>query len=68
MKRILSLIGVVLVVGCSEPVPRNINELISQGETLLDPETLEPYSGPVFTLKPNNPDEIEQRITLKDGE
>ena len=67
MNRILSLIGVVLVVGCSEPIPRNIDELMSQGETLLDPETLEPYSGPVFGLFSGNPSRIQYRFNLKDG-
>ena len=39
-----------------------------QGETYLYPETLEPYSGPVFEVFPENPSKIEFRFTLKDGE
>ena len=68
MKRILSLIGVVLVVGCSEPVPRNVDELVIQGRTYLDGETMEPYSGPVFELFSENPSKIQYRFNLKDGE
>ena len=68
MKRILSLIGVVLVVGCGEPVPRNVDELVIQGRTYLDGETMEPYSGPVFELFSENPSKIQDRFNLKDGE
>ena len=67
MNRILSLIGVVLVVGCSEPIPRNIDELMRQGETYLDPETFEPYSGPVGDFFPGNSLKIQVRLNLKDG-
>ena len=67
MNRILSLIGVVLVVGCSEPIPRNVEELMIHGPTLVDPETLEPYSGPVFELSVTNSSEITTRYNLKDG-
>ena len=44
------LIPVLLVlVGCSEPVPRDLDTLVQQGEDLyLDRETMEPYSGPVL--------------------
>ena len=59
MKRILSLIGVVLVVGCGGPEPRDM-ETLQELEprdmgTLrgvdglyLNPEDGQPYSGPVF--------------------
>ena len=69
MNRILSLIGVILVVGCGEPVPRDLNELMIQGETYLDPETFELYSGPVFLPSGRSPfvSEIQQRFTLRDG-
>ena len=59
MKRILSLIGVVLVVGCGggeprdmetlqEPEPRDMGTLRGVDGLYLNPEDGQPYSGPVF--------------------
>ena len=59
MKRILSLIGVVLVVGCGgpeprdmetlqEPEPRDMGTLRGVDELYLNPEDGQPYAGPVF--------------------
>ena len=47
MNRILSLIGVVLVVGCG-PEPRNIETLLEVDGVFMNPVDGQPYSGPVF--------------------
>ena len=48
MKRILSLIGVVLVVGGGGPAPRDMGTLRGVDGLYLNPEDGQPYSGPVF--------------------
>ena len=48
MKRVLSLIGVVLVVGCGGPEPRDMGTLRGVDGLYLNPEDDQPYSGPVF--------------------
>ena len=48
MKRILSLVGVVLVVGCGGPEPRDMGTLRGVDGLYLNPEDGQPYSGPVF--------------------
>ena len=48
MNRILSLIGVVLVVGCGGPEPRDMGTLRGVDGLYLNPEDDQPYSGPVF--------------------
>ena len=48
MKRILSLIGVALVVGCGGPEPRDMGTLRGVDGLYLNPEDGQPYSGPVF--------------------
>ena len=48
MKRILSLVGVVLVVGCGGPEPRDMGTLRGVVGLYLKPEDGQPYSGPVF--------------------
>ena len=41
--------------GPTDPTARNLDELVQQGDTLLDPETMRPYSGPAFQLFANQP-------------
>ncbi len=48
MNRILSLISVVLVVGCGGPEPRDMGTLRGVDGLYLNPEDGQPYSGPVF--------------------
>ncbi len=48
MNRILLLIGVVLVVGCGGPEPRDMGTLRGVDGLYLNPEDGQPYSGPVF--------------------
>ncbi|MSR21431.1 MAG: hypothetical protein EXR91_10745 [Gemmatimonadetes bacterium] len=54
-------------IGCSGPNPRPKDDLVRQGSLYLSPETLEPYSGPVFTTFQGSPPRIEQRVSLRDG-
>jgi antitoxin component YwqK of YwqJK toxin-antitoxin module len=54
-------------VGCGPATPRPKDDLVRQGSVYLDPETLEPYSGTVFTTFQGSPPRIEQRVSLRDG-
>ena len=38
----------ILAVGCSEPEPLAMTDLVREGGAYLHPVTREPYSGPVF--------------------
>lgn len=49
------------------PQFRNIDELILQGITYRDPLTLEPYTGSVYELFPDDSLKIKERSNLKDG-
>ena len=59
-----------ILVGCSEPIPRDLDTLIQEGqrEFFSDPETMSPYSGPVFRLSPDDSTRVVFRGTLKDGQ
>ena len=62
------LIPVLLVLfGCSEPVPRNLDTLVQQGDVYLDRETMLPYSGPIFSLIEDDSSKVKMSTTLKDG-
>jgi len=66
----LEVLAIALLLGavaCSEPDPRPMNELVRQGDVFLDPQTLEPYSGPVFSTFDDAPLVIEARLSLRDG-
>ena len=65
-RAVLSLI-LVGALGCAEPNPRPKGDLVRQGGLYLHPETLEPYSGPVFTTFQGSPPRIEERASLRDG-
>jgi hypothetical protein len=45
--RILTFLAVLLT-ACAETGPRDVTTLLEQGDVLLDPETMTPYSGPIF--------------------
>ena len=63
-----NLIPVLLVlVGCSEPMPRNVDTLVQQGDMYLDGETMLPYSGPIFLLREDDSSKVQVSTTLKDG-
>jgi len=64
------LIPVLLVlVGCSEPMPRNLDSLIQEGdrEVFTDPETMTLYSGPVFRLDADDSTRVVFRAVLRNG-
>ena len=66
--RRLSLLLILLgASGCSDPVPRPMDELVREGSVYLHPVTLEPYSGPVFTTFSDAPLQVEQRASLREG-
>jgi hypothetical protein len=65
MKRILSLIGVVLVVGCGGPEPRDRGTLQEVDGVYMNPMDGQPYSGPVFQMFG---DGSRMTGTYKDGE
>jgi len=58
MKKSLLFALALIAAGCSEPIPRNLGDLPRQGEQYLDPETLEPYSGPAFRLSEDDSTEL----------
>jgi hypothetical protein len=49
MKKTLLFTLALIAVGCTEPIPRNLDELVSQGETFLDRETMTGYTGPYLS-------------------
>ena len=67
MKKTLLFALALIAVGCAEPIPRNLDELVQQGDTYLDRETMSPYSGPIFEFFPDDTTRIEKTGTLKDG-
>jgi len=80
MKKTLLFALALIAVGCSdppsdtqggsgpaEPIPRNLDGLVQQGDTYLDRETMRPYSGPVFTLAPDDTTQVALSANLKDG-
>lgn len=52
---------------CEGPDPRPVDELVLKGDVFLDPETLEPYSGPVFATFDDEPDVVARRARLRQG-
>ena len=69
--KVRCLIPVLLVlVGCSEPMPRNWDSLIQEGdrEVFADPETMTLYSGPVFRLDADDSTRVVFRAVLRNGE
>jgi hypothetical protein len=67
MKKTLLFALALIAVGCAEPIPRNLADLVQQGEVYLDRETMRPYSGPVFSLLPNDTTRVQLSANLKDG-
>ena len=67
MKKILLLALALIAAGCADPTPRNLDELSRQGPQYLDPETLEPYSGPAYRMSEDDPTQIVLRANLRDG-
>ena len=67
MKKTLLLALALIVSGCAEPDPRNLDELSRQGPQYVDPGTLEPYSGPAYQMSGDDSTEIVLRVNLRDG-
>ena len=67
MKKTLLFVLALIASGCAEPIPRNLDDLLMQGPQYLDPETLEPYSGPAYRMSEDDPTEIVLRVNLRDG-
>jgi antitoxin component YwqK of YwqJK toxin-antitoxin module len=67
MKKALLFVLVLIAVGCAEPIPRNLEDLSMQGPQYLDPETLEPYSGPAYRTSEYDSTQIVLRVNLRDG-
>ena len=67
MKKTLLLVLALIASGCAEPIPRNLDELSRQGPQYLDPETLEPYSGPAYRMSEDDRTQIVLRVNLRDG-
>jgi antitoxin component YwqK of YwqJK toxin-antitoxin module len=68
MKKTLLFVLALIASGCAEPIPRNLDDLPMQGPQYLDPETLEPYSGPAYRMSSeDDPTEIVLRVNLRDG-
>ena len=68
----LALITLLLiggVVACAEegPPARDLDELVQEDSTYYAPETMEPYSGPVFRTFPDEPSKVQISAELKDG-
>jgi len=71
MKKTLLLALALIAVGCAEPIPRNLDELVltvvDDVYVWLDRETMSPYSGPVFRFFPGDTTQVEFIGRLKDG-
>ena len=68
MKKAVLLVLALVAVGCADPIPRNLDDLVQQGDTWLDRETMRPYSGPVFRFLPNDTTRVQLSANLKDGQ
>ncbi len=67
MKKSLLFVLALIAAGCTEPIPRNLDDLSMQGPQYLDPETLEPYSGPAYRMSEDDSTQIVLRVNLRDG-
>ena len=66
MKKTLLFVLALIAGGCADPIPRNLDDLSRQGPQYLDPETLEPYSGPAFRMSEYDSTELVLRVNLRD--
>ena len=74
MKKTLLFALGLIAVGCAEPIPRDLDELVEQGDLyanadgmFLDPETMTPYSGRVFNLDPQDSARVRFLANIEDG-
>ena len=65
MKKLLLLVLLILI-GCSEPEPINMNEMLNERDDIYyTKDTNQPYSGPVFSLHENG--QLSNEGILKNG-
>jgi antitoxin component YwqK of YwqJK toxin-antitoxin module len=67
MKKTLLFALTLIAVGCTEPIPINLDDLSRQGIQYLDPETREPYSGPAYRMSEDDSTQVVLRVHLRDG-
>ena len=67
MKKTLLFVLALIASGCAESSPRNLDDLVQQGDTYLDREMMRPHSGPVFRFFPNDTRRVGLSANLKDG-
>ncbi len=72
MKRVSVLVTLLLAVACGRtPSPprgaRDLSELVIHDSTYYAPESMQPYTGPVFSRFLLHPDQIQLAGELKDG-
>lgn len=67
LTRLLLCPAVLSLAACARTPPREITELVVQDSTYLDPETMLPYSGPVFRNFPGEDGGTQLDATLRDG-
>ena len=68
LRLVLVALSLWVLSGCSEPRGRDLGELVVRDSVYLDPETLVPYSGPVFRVfPPEDGGSLRLRATLRNG-
>ncbi|MDZ7778790.1 MAG: hypothetical protein U5R14_02495 [Gemmatimonadota bacterium] len=63
----LALVLTLVPAGCSDPEPRSLDSLVERDGRYLDPDGFQPYSGPVVSMYPDEPDAVEMTARLRDG-
>ena len=67
LHRALLVVVVGLLLACSDVAPRDLSTLVVQDSLYLEPETREPYSGPVFRHFADTPGEVQLEGRLREG-
>ncbi len=58
---------ILLCTGCTLTPVRDLDELVQQDSTYYEPQTMEPYSGPVYRLFLDDSTKVEVEGTLRGG-
>ena len=67
MKPKLTVLLVLSSLACGSPPARDLDSLMLQDSTYLEPETLEPFSGDVFKTFSDRPEDMQLTGSLRDG-